>query len=240
VATAEKYGLRYVHLPHGYDGIPDEKAAMLAKAVSELPGPIYIHCHHGKHRSPAAAAVACVGAGLIEPKQALPILETAGTSPNYRGLYQSARETRKFDQAKLAALVADFPKEAKVEALAEAMVKVEHAHDHVKQLAANKWQAIPTKPDLDSAHEALMLREQFTELLRMEEVKSQPAAFIKMVDESEAAALEMEKALDTWKKAGMPAEVPAAAEAALAKVTMHCAACHKAFRDMPLSEKGRK
>ena len=62
VELARKYGLRYVHLPHGYDGVPDERASELAKAVRDLPGPVYIHCHHGKHRSPAAATVACVAA----------------------------------------------------------------------------------------------------------------------------------------------------------------------------------
>ena len=85
----ESYGLRYVHLPHGYDGIDQRRARELAKAVRDLPGPIYIHCHHGKHRSPAAAAVACVGAGLLKPDRSLCVLNTAGTSTNYRGLYQA-------------------------------------------------------------------------------------------------------------------------------------------------------
>src|SRR5262245_58106552 len=67
IETAKKHGLRYVHLPHGYDGIPRSRANELAKAVRDLPGPIYIHCHHGKHRSPAAATVACVAAGLVDP-----------------------------------------------------------------------------------------------------------------------------------------------------------------------------
>src|SRR5688500_5709584 len=48
VALAKKYGLRYVHLPHGYDGVPELRAKELAKAVRDLPGPVYIHCHHGK------------------------------------------------------------------------------------------------------------------------------------------------------------------------------------------------
>src|SRR5262245_50112426 len=74
VASARRFGLRYIHLPHGYDGVPPERMKELAKAVRDLPGPIYIHCHHGKHRSPAAAAVACVGAGLLAPSAAEPIL----------------------------------------------------------------------------------------------------------------------------------------------------------------------
>src|SRR5436189_6043349 len=33
VPLAEKYGLRYVHLPHGYGGVPDDRVKELAKAV---------------------------------------------------------------------------------------------------------------------------------------------------------------------------------------------------------------
>src|SRR5690606_5918477 len=86
IETANRYGLRYVHLPHGYDGIPRERVEQLAKAVKELEGPIYIHCHHGKHRSPAAASVACIGAGLIDQQCAQQVLSVVGTGKNYRRL----------------------------------------------------------------------------------------------------------------------------------------------------------
>ena len=52
VETARKLGLRYVHLPIGYDGVPREQAVRLVQAVKTLPGPVYVHCHHGKHRGP--------------------------------------------------------------------------------------------------------------------------------------------------------------------------------------------
>src|SRR5262249_999764 len=55
-AAARAECLRYVHIPFGYDGIPPEQILRLAKAVRDLPGPIYIHCHHGMHRGPAAAS----------------------------------------------------------------------------------------------------------------------------------------------------------------------------------------
>jgi protein tyrosine phosphatase (PTP) superfamily phosphohydrolase (DUF442 family) len=231
VALAAKHGLRYVHLPHGYDGVPETRAKELAKAVRDLPGPIYIHCHHGKHRSPAAAAVACVGAGLLEPQAAVAFLRTAGTSENYRGLYQAAERARRIDDAVLAALKPDFPEMAKLPAMAEAMVSIEHHHDHLKQIAAANWQPPVKHPDLVPAHEALLLREQFTELLRAAEMKQQPAGFRDLIRESETAAGELEAALTRGK------ENPTAAAAALAKVTQHCSACHKTYRDVPLGEK---
>ena len=60
---AERFGLRYIHLPVGYDGVPRDKAVAAAKAVRELPGPTYLHCHHGKHRGPAVAACVLLAAG---------------------------------------------------------------------------------------------------------------------------------------------------------------------------------
>src|SRR5262249_40131969 len=135
VAAARKFGLRYVHLPHGYDGISDDRAKELAKAVRDLDGPIYIHCHHGKHRSPAAASVACVGSGLLQPTQPLGVLSLAGTSENYRGLYRSAADARPLDGKLLDALNVEFRESVALPPLAEAMVTLEHAHDRMKLIS---------------------------------------------------------------------------------------------------------
>jgi hypothetical protein len=40
VALAKAHGMRYVHLPHGYDGVPNQRMLQLAKAVRELPGQV--------------------------------------------------------------------------------------------------------------------------------------------------------------------------------------------------------
>jgi cytochrome c556 len=232
-AAARKHGLRYVHLPHGYDGVPEERAQELAKAVRDLPGPIYIHCHHGKHRSPSAAAVACVGAGVLDRSLAETVLKTAGTSENYQGLYASARSAEPFDAALLDALQAEFPEASAVPPLAEAMVALEHTHDHLKQIAAAGWQTPAGHPDLDPTHEALLLREHFAELLRMDEVTQQPEAFRQSLRESETAAQALENAL---RASPVSAE---AAQSSLDRVGQRCAACHQEYRDQPLSEQRR-
>jgi protein tyrosine phosphatase (PTP) superfamily phosphohydrolase (DUF442 family) len=236
VAMAKKHGLRYVHLPHGYDGISTTQAALLAKAVRDLPGPIYIHCHHGKHRSPAAAAVACVGAGLIPRESSAAILKLAGTSPNYRGLYVSAARTQPLNSDELDRLPADFPESVKPSELAQAMVALEHTHDHVKQLASNKWRALEKSPDLESAHEALLLREHYTELLRAEAVQSHPQKFRELLKTGEAAAQELEESLNAWKQAGMTAAAPVELDEALAHITQNCTTCHQQFRDVPRND----
>ena len=228
VELARKYGLKYVHLPHGYDGIPQQRARELAKAVRDLEGPIYIHCHHGHHRSPAAATVACVSAGLIEPSAAISILKAAGTSENYRGLYQSAEAARKLDEALLDALQAEFPETAKLPPLAEAMVEIDRTHDRLKAIAAAGWKTPPDDPDLDPAHEALLLKEHFTELLRTGDVQRQSELFRRQLLASEQAAGALESAL----RDGIDGS-----SAALARVTKNCTDCHRQFRDVPLGEK---
>jgi protein tyrosine phosphatase (PTP) superfamily phosphohydrolase (DUF442 family) len=233
VAAAKKYGLRYVHLPHGYDGVPDSRTKQLAKAVRDLPGPIYIHCHHGKHRSPSASAVACVSAGLLDPSLAVTVLQTAGTHEGYRGLYASAREAKKLDDKLLDELTAEFPETAKIPPMAEAMVALEHTHDHLKSIAAAGWKSPPDHPDLAPAHEALLLREQFTELMRTDAAMKEPAQFLEMLKASETAARRLE---DTLQPPGSEDSLEQAA-AAFELVNKNCTACHQAFRDVPLDEK---
>jgi protein tyrosine phosphatase (PTP) superfamily phosphohydrolase (DUF442 family) len=239
VELAKKYGMRYVHLPHGYDGVPEDRTKELAKAVRDLEGPVYIHCHHGKHRSPAASAVACVAAGLIAPQSALAILEAAGTSKGYRGLYQSAQEVLPLDPKLLDALEVEFKEVVEVAAMADAMVEIEHRHDHLKQVAQNQWQLLADHPDIAPAHEALMLREHFTELLRSDEVKAEPARFQELMQEGEQRAQALEDLYRGW-ESKKPADGVKQLHAALEAVNENCALCHKEFRDVPLREKGKQ
>lgn len=229
VETAKKHGLRYVHLPHGYDGIPPHRVVELAKAVHELPGPIYIHCHHGKHRSPAAAVVACVTAGVIEPDVADDVLELAGTGKNYVGLFRTAENARPLSPARLKAIKAEFPEVATLPAMAEAMVEIERSFDRMSQVAAAGWKTPADHPDLEPAHEALILREQFTELLRTEDVEHRPEDFRKILQQAETLSRKLEDALNRDRSK----ESLASAAAAFQGLTANCTACHRVHRDVP-------
>lgn len=236
VATAARYRLRYVHLPHGYDGIPQERVRQLAKAVRELDGPIYIHCHHGKHRSPAAATVACVSAGLLPADVAVSVLKLAGTSPNYRGLYRSAEDAQRLEDALLDELNFEFREIVTVPPLAEAMVALEHTDDHLKAAAAAGWQTPADHPDIDPAHEALLLGEHFTELLRVDEIQAESEDFQQLLRDSESAARQLHAALRAWQPItgeSPPTEVNVAYQ----RVATNCKTCHKNHRDVPLAEK---
>lgn len=236
IQAARKHSLRYVHLPHGYDGVPEDRRHQLAKAVVDLPGPIYIHCHHGKHRSPTAAAVACAAAGLIDRDRAVGVLTLAGTNSNYRGLYQAAQQVGGIEPEHLQAMRFDFPEVAPVPAMAEAMVNLTHTYEHIKQIAAADWQPPADHPDLDPAHESLLLQEHFTELLRTPETKAQPAGFANFLRTSETAAGQLHRLLRQQEGRGSNAKIAAAAASQLQRVTDNCKACHAKFRDVPLQE----
>lgn len=238
VELARKYGLRYVHLPHGYDGIPQQRLLDLAKAIRELPGPIYIHCHHGKHRSPAAAAAGCVAAGLIPKQVAVAVLETAGTSPHYRGLFQAVHQAEPLPVEQVARHQAKFPEIAAVPPLAAAMVDIDEIFERLKLLAAHGWNRVPDQPDLDSAHEALLLKEQYRELGRQEAVRQKPAEFREMLAEAEATVGRWEAALRAWQAAGSPPPIPEEVGRLYQRAGDQCRLCHERFRDTPLSEKG--
>lgn len=226
VAAAARHRLRYVHLPHGYDGVPTERARQLAKAVRDLPGPVYIHCHHGRHRSPAAAVVGCVGAGLLPADAAPSVLAAAGTSPHYHGLRASALSARPIAPAQLDALRVNFQPAVAVPPLAKAMVEIEILHDRLLALEESRWQHEPGRPEAAPAHVALLLREQFVELRRTEDAAGRGDQFNRLLGEGEAAARRLERSL-----ASRGASSVGEAAAALRAISDNCTACHRGHRD---------
>jgi protein tyrosine phosphatase (PTP) superfamily phosphohydrolase (DUF442 family) len=219
VETARKYGMRYVHIPIGYDGVPQEAGQSLARLMREAPTPIYVHCHHGKHRGPAAAAVACVAAGDMTGKEALAILVRAGTSMDYAGLWRDVEAyTPPRADAKLPALV----EVAEVGSFTAAMAQVDRAFDNLKLCRDSKWTVPPDHPDLVPAQEALLLQEGLHEAGRnagddyVEQFKALLAA-------AEEQAIEL--------RAALQARDANRATAIAAQVEQACKQCHTKYRD---------
>jgi|SRR5688500_352467 protein tyrosine phosphatase (PTP) superfamily phosphohydrolase (DUF442 family) len=225
VASATRYGMRYVHLPIGYDGVDDAEGRAIAKAVAELPGPVYVHCHHGKHRSAAAVAVACVNNGMLKPEQAEDVLRTFGTGANYKGLWKAAREAKRINDDELAALQIQWVETAKVPALADAMVKVDTHWEHLKSIQKAGWRSPTDHPDLDPAHEALQVQEHFHEIGRTGDAQSRPDEYRKLLAASETDAAALRATLSAH-----PIDTKAA-DAAFKRASVSCTSCHKNYRD---------
>jgi protein tyrosine phosphatase (PTP) superfamily phosphohydrolase (DUF442 family) len=233
VALAKKYGLRYVHLPLGYNGISRERATELAKAVRDLDGSIYIHCHHGKHRSPAAATVACQSLGFLEPYASVKILTLAGTKEDYRGLFVAAASATRIDDSVLDAMQVDFPEFAKLSPLVETMVELDQLHDHLLRFTHATRSEQAAQADTDPAHDALLMHEHFQELLRSEGVASQPELFRRLLNESAKDAQSLESAIRQWHRSSeaTSATLPKSLSEPLKRLSANCSACHRQFRD---------
>jgi protein tyrosine phosphatase (PTP) superfamily phosphohydrolase (DUF442 family) len=232
VDLAHKYGMRYVHLPFGYDGVPRDQALRIARAARDLPGPVYLHCHHGKHRGPAAAAVVhlCLD-GKCSVEAAVAEMRRAGTDPRYKGLYAAPRELRRPTAEELDRVPAEFPEVAPVPALAGIMVGVDERWDNLKQIKAAGWATPPGHPDLDPPHEALQLLEQYREAARLPRVQRRPEDFRGRLADAEEAAGELEAALRRGNEKG--SVDTSAAERAFRRVEAACAGCHARYRDVP-------
>ena len=232
VELARRYGLRYVHLPIGYDGVPMEQGRRLARAVRDLPGQVYLHCHHGKHRSPAAAAVVqlCLDERCTV-KAVVAMMKKAGTDPKYIGLYASPRELQRPTKQELDQVSGDFPEVASIGGLMQNMVQVDERWDHLKRIKAAGWKGPKDHPDLDPAHEALMRWEHFMEAGRIPGAFQRPALFREYMKEAEGAAKDLETGLRTLKTTG---SVPAGSlEKAFQRSEASCVKCHARYRDVP-------
>jgi hypothetical protein len=226
---AKKVGIRYVHIPIGYDGVHQDKAFQIAKAIHDLPGPFYIHCHHGKHRGPAAAAVAMLCADPnCQIKDALAVMQQAGTDPRYKGLFQSVQNLKRPSSQEIAKSTASLPEVVKPAGTQQAMIAIDHTSDRLKSSQAAGWKQSPDHPDVEPAHEALQLVEAFMELRRLPAIEQRPEAFRTLLDEGLAGAQDLERIL----RAAKTTPVKEAADTAYRRVNVNCTQCHTTYRDV--------
>ena len=218
VETARKFGLRYVHLPFGYDGIPVDRALSIARAARDLEGPIYIHCHHGRHRGPAAAGIALLGLDRCSPEDATEFMKKLGTSEHFSGLYRSVREFRPSPGA-IGAADGSFPEAAKTERLTSTMAAVDRTWDRLAAWRRDGW---PADQSRESADSALSLSEMFSETGRVQGA-GRSEDFMKRMEEARREASRLEEALR--------AKTPSEAEAASAALQASCYGCHHQHRD---------
>ena len=227
VKRAHQYGLRYVHLPFGYDGCPVPTANAIVKAVRDLPGPVYLHCHHGQRRSPTAAAFARIALDGVSNEEAMREMERAGASKDYIGLYGDVRAYRAPTSRELDGLRVRFRELSPTPPMMKAMVEVDDWFDRLKKSAAKGWVTPEGNTDAAAApaHQALQLREQYAELLRTAAVAARPEEFRKLMSAGEKDAQALEDAL----KAGRNLE----ATQAMGRLAAGCGSCHTRYRNVP-------
>ncbi|OHE88542.1 MAG: hypothetical protein A3G75_03960, partial [Verrucomicrobia bacterium RIFCSPLOWO2_12_FULL_64_8] len=181
VEAAKRHGLRTIHLPIGYAGVDDLRRLELARVVDAIEGSIYMHCHHGLHRSAAAAAAATVQLGILTPDEATGRMRISGTSPKYPGLYACANVTRA-DARRLAAIGTDFPERALVTGLVQSMVEIDIVTNHLVAVDRAGWTVPAVHPDLVPAVETGRMADLFRHLPDDPEVRAKPSEFGRLLE----------------------------------------------------------
>jgi len=222
VERAARFGLAYVHVPVGYDGITPDEQARIVKAATDSPGPIYIHCHHGLHRGPAAAAIARIAVDGVSREEAYKGLEDSGCSPAYDGLFAAVKNFVPPSAATLAALP-PLPSVVKPQGIQDAMVHADERWSYVEALQAANWTVPADQPDKTPAHELTILREVFREIDRLDEAQARGDDFLAHSSAVQQRITELQAALDS--------RDAAASAAAFDALKADCKSCHVAYRD---------
>jgi cytochrome c556 len=116
------------------------------------------------------------------------------------------------------------------------MVALDDTFSKLNQCAKAGWKPAPeaSASSIDPAHEAVLLREHFEEMQRLEELSKYPAEFVRMLKESEQAAVFIESMLNPI--AGELRLKPIhrkALDVNLTSIRSNCTSCHQQFRDNP-------
>lgn len=224
VDRAKARGMRYVHIPIGYDGLSPDEQIHLARAARDLPGPIFVHCHHGKHRSPAAAASIAVLLGAMSPQEGEAFMKMAGTAPNYAGLYACVLSAQAVDAATLDAQPPDYPEVAQVGDFVDAMVETDTVFDQLVLIQKAGWKAPKNHPDLVPAAEAGRLVDLLRTATQHEDRTKRPEEFRTQM----TAAVALSQSLED----GIVGNLPAAdLDMRIQAVQQSCKTCHAAYRD---------
>ena len=154
VDLAKAAGMEYVHIPIGYDRVPTEAALAFERVIQDSARPIYFHCHHGKHRGPAAAAIALRAASGCSAEQASTVLAAAGTSEDYKGLW---RDVAAWSPAGEDMLLPELVSMAKIADFPAGMAKIDRVWDRLKLIRKAGWKTPEGHPDLVVSQEALIL-----------------------------------------------------------------------------------
>jgi protein tyrosine phosphatase (PTP) superfamily phosphohydrolase (DUF442 family) len=220
---ARQHGMRYVHLPITFHGIPHEVVVGLVRASRELPGSYYVHSHHGRSRGPAAAIALwrCLDKH-ITAEQADATLRLIDGTRAFPGLHDSLRSIRVPTEAELAATKSDLPEATAVPPMARSMSEIDRMWDRVATPASDR-NSTTIAFQLSTAYDII---EQFREAAELRDATDA------MKSEFHTAIGDLEALADVIKSELRDPSTPdvAARAQAVHRVQQRCDHCHGIHR----------
>jgi hypothetical protein len=157
----------------------------------------------------------------------------AGTSERYVGLHEAVHEAQRFRQDDLDSLDVSFPQVTEVPPLAKAMVNIEARFDNLMMARRSNWKVNTAHPDIDAAHEALILKEHFAEILRTISSDESSKEVREILREAHGVVSRMESQLN---RRPLTAESVSALSVAITALKTDCRRCHASYRDRPTNK----
>lgn len=233
--TAAQYGLRYVHVPIQYSGIDEDELSKISKTFRELDGPFYVHCFHGKHRGPAAAAVGRVVLDGVPRDQAIAEMrQWCSTSSKYEGLYRTIATADIPSTASTKQFAFDFESAHQFSGIRSGMIAMPRTWDRLKELKRADWQIDPEHPDVVPLQEATQLHQIYADLAGLDEMKAHADDFRGWMEQGVQGSERLMRALsscsqdeDSFAAGDWRAEALAAYEL----IADSCSSCHAVYRD---------
>jgi hypothetical protein len=219
---AARYGMRYVHLPIGYDGMDEGRRRELASVMAQREGAVFVHCHHGVHRGPAAVGAGLVGSGEMGVDDAVAFLERAGTSSRYEGLFESVRGCRVLAGDEMVCSV-ELPELEIVEGVGALMVQISRTWERVEIVRDGGWRPASSHPDLVPLEEAGMLADGFRLMSEDPSAREYPVGFQSYLASSLELSMLLERALEGGARGR--------ADELAGRIESDCRSCHAGFRD---------
>ncbi|MEP3482098.1 MAG: hypothetical protein ABJZ55_22835 [Fuerstiella sp.] len=227
--SAKGYGFRYIHQPLGYQGISADDTQTLAHIILKFDAPIYIHCHHGQHRSPAAAAAACVTAGLMTNERAVKFLKKAGTGSEYQGLFKAVADAKPIPAAQLIQLKPTLPERADVAKLVDVMVQLDKNLSQLNSLLKSPSTLSANQRSV-ALERATVLHDHFTELIRSPQHSASDLRFRKLLLTSQKTSEKIRQFLKAKPARAVSPQQTVAVTSLLKQVSDQCNQCHGTFR----------
>ena len=223
VVRAEARGIRYVHLPIAYGGIAEDQGLRIIRAIRDLPKPIYIHCFHGTHRSPSAAAFAAVGLGRLSNNEAVAFMHQAGASEKYANLYRAVETGKPVDPAAIEKVAPEFPTCFTLPDFVRRMSAIGTTWEQLEETQRAAWAAPADHPDLHPRSLGEALFAALGDAAGDSLVGTKPADFREMVLRSQEFARALAAALTRGDKSETDKH--------FASLKHSCQACHTKYRD---------
>ncbi len=163
VKGARNYGIKTIHIPLKYNAPTKTQILDLTTAftMNHARGKVYIHCHHGKHRSAAAAALVSIALGFATPQEMKERMEVSETSIHYEGLWKAVEKQEVINVFDILENKKPFPSMVKPQGMTAQMVAIEEAMERLLLVKQSGWVVPASHPDLAPASDAGLITETF-------------------------------------------------------------------------------